>query len=140
MIITIIVSLLFGVTSPIAFLGLNLPNSINSLQTSHKLFSQVTYASSLSEVNPLESLGKVTAPLDSLLGGLGRYTDIKPWLPKSALEGISGLEGTLDSIDNVSVGQVLKIAKSGFILIASILVTVLEIALRILRSVLGVIR
>ena len=131
-IITIIISVFLGVTSPISSLGLNLPN--------RNLFSQISSKSSLSEINPLESLGKVTAPLNSLLGGLGRYIDIKPWLPKSALESISGFEGTLDSIDNLSTGQVLRVAKSGLILVANILVTVLEIALSLLRSVLGLIK
>ena len=131
-IITLIVSVLLGVTSPISYLGINL--------SSQNLFSQISSSNSLSEINPLESLGKVTAPLDSMLGGLGRYIDIKPWLPKSALDGISGFEGTLDSIDNLSAGQVLRVAKSGLILVANILVTVLEIALSILRGILGLIR
>lgn len=109
------------------------------------LFSQISSTSSLSslfEINPLESLGKVTEPLDSMLGGLGRYllVDIKPWLPKSALERISGFEGTFDNIDNISVGQALRIAKSGFILAANIMITVLEIALSLLRGILGLVR
>ncbi len=133
-IITIIVSMLLGVTSPIISFGVNLP--------SKNLFSQISSTNSLSDINPLKSLGKVTAPLDSLLllGGLGRYADIKPWLPKSALEGISWFEGTLDNIDNLSVAGVLMVARSGFILVANILVTVLEIALSILRGILGLIR
>lgn len=131
-IITVIVSVLLGVASPIIPLGINLP--------SQKLFSQISSTNSLFEINPLESLGKVTAPLDSMLGGLGRYLEIKPWLPKSALESISGLEGTFDSIENISVGQALRIAKSGFILVANIMVTVLEIALSLLRGILGIIR
>ena|SRR3989344_5560686 len=131
-IITLIISLLLGFTSPISSLGLNLSNQ--------NLFSQISSVNSLSEINPLESLGKVIAPLDNMLGGLGRYIDIKPWLPKSALESVSGFEGTLDTIDNISVGQALRIAKSGFILVANILVTILEIVLSILRGILGLIR
>lgn len=128
-IVTVIVSMLLGVTSP-----------ITSLWANQNLFSQISLTGPLSDINPIESLSKVTGPLDGFLKGLGRYADIKPWLPKSALEGISGFEGTLDSIDNISVGQVLRMAKSGFVLVAGILVTVLEIALKILRSVLGLIR
>lgn len=128
-IVTIIISMLLGVTSPTFF-----------LQTNQNLFSQISSTGSLSDINPLESLSRVTGPLDGFLKGLGRYTDIKPWLPKSALGGISGFEGILDSVDNMSVGQVLRIAKSGFILVANILVTVLEIALRILRGILGLVR
>ncbi len=136
----IIVSVLLGVISPITYLGINLPGSISSLRANQNLFSQISSTNSLSEINPLESLSRVTAPLDSLLGGLGRYIDIKLWLPKSALEGVSRFEGTLDSIDNISVGKALRIAKSGLILVANILVTVLEMALSILRSILGLIR
>lgn len=104
------------------------------------LVAQISSASLLSDVNPIEALGRVTGPLDGFLKGLGRYADIKPWLPKSALGGISGLEGILDGVDNLSVGQVFKIAKSGFILMANILVILLEIVLSILRSILGLIR
>lgn len=131
-VITVIVSILLGVTGP-----------TTSLWANQNLFSQISQISSarpLSDINPIESLSRVTGPLDGFLKGLGRYADIKPWLPKSALEGISGFEGTLDSIDNLSVGQVLRMAKSGFVLVAGILVAVLEIVLRILRGILGVIR
>jgi hypothetical protein len=130
--ITLIISILLGVTGSNALLGVNLHDQ--------SLFSQISYVNSLSEINPLESLSKVTAPLDSLLGGLGRYIDIKPWLPKSALDSVLGFESTLDTVDNISIGQALRIAKSGFILVANILVTILEIVLSLLRSVLGLIR
>ena len=139
LIITLIVSALLGVTSPIIPLGINLLGSTSSPQANQNLVSQSS-ANSLSEINPLESLGKVTAPIDSLLGGLDRYIDVRPWLPKSALESVSEFEGTLDTIDNISIGQALRIAKSGFVLVANILVTILEIALSILRGILGLIR
>lgn len=132
-VVTVIVSILLGVTGP-----------VTSLWANQNLFSQIssTGGRPLSDINPIESLSRVTGPLDGFLKGLGgRYAeDIKPWLPKSALEGISGFEGTLDSIDNLSVRQVLRMARSGFVLVAGILVAVLEIVLRVLRGILGVIR
>lgn len=147
-IFTVIVSVLLGVTSPITSLWANqnlfraqnfvLDRALNFRLSA--LVSQISSNGSLSEINPIESLGRVTGPLDSFLNGLGRYADIKPWLPKSALESISGFEGTLDSIDNISVGQVLRMTKSGFVLVAGILVTILEITLRILRGILGLVR
>ena len=69
-IITLIVSILLGVASPITSLGLNLLGSTSSPQANQNLFSQISSKHSLSDINPLESLGKVTAPLDSWLGGL----------------------------------------------------------------------
>ena len=131
-IITLIISVLLGVTGPISSLGLNLQNQ--------NVFSQISSINSLSEINPLESLNRVTAPIDSLLRELDRYIDIKPWLPKSALESVSEFEGTLDTIDNISIGQALRIAKSGFILVVNILVTVLEVTLSILQGILGQIK
>lgn len=139
-IITIIVSLLLGVATPIIPLGINLLGSTGSPQANHNLFSQISSTSLLFEINSIESLSRVTGSLDGFLKGLGRYADIKPWLPKLALESISGFEGTFDNIDNISVGQALRIAKSGFVLVAGILVAVLEIVLRILRGVLGLIK
>lgn len=105
------------------------------------LVAQISSANNpLSDINPTEALSRVTGPLDGFLKGLGKYADIKPWLPKSALGGISGLEGVLDGIDNISVSQAFKIAQSGFILVANILVIILEIVLSILRSILGLVR
>lgn len=104
------------------------------------LVAQISSTSLLSDVNPIEALSRVTGPLDGFLKGLGRYADIKPWLPKSALGGISGLEGALDGIDNISIGQALRMAKSGFILVANILVTILEIGSSVLKNILGLIR
>lgn len=103
------------------------------------LVAQISSASLLSDVNPLESLGRVTGPIDGFLKGLDRYISIKPWLSKSTLESVSGFEGTLDSIDNISLEQAFRITKSGFVLLANILVTILEIVLSILRSILGLI-
>lgn len=144
---TIIFSIIFGVFSPILPLGANLPLNIGKLTLNDRsLLSQIGSQltnKGLSELNPIEALGNVTAPLDAIWNGLNQYIDTKHIFSKpsnSALEGRLDVEGTLRGIDNLSMGRALEIAKSAFILVANILVAVLEIALWLLRGILGYLR
>ena len=137
---TIIVSIILGTVIPSISPGVNLPGQ--------SLFSQIGSQLSTKDllgVNPIDSLGNVTAPLDtiwkSIDSRLNEFIDSKsvnlPGPLKSTLESRLAV---LDRFDNLSVWQVFEIVKSAFILVANILVTVLEISLSILKSVLGLIR
>jgi hypothetical protein len=139
---TIIFSVLFGIFSPIGSLGFNLPNQ--------NLFSQIGSSTSLSELNPTEALGNVTAPLDNIWKSLAGKLNI------SGLEDIKGYLGSnisnrasnslqdkslglSDTLDGISVWQALGMVKSVFILVANISIAVLEAALWVLKSILGLI-
>lgn len=100
----------------------------------------------------MESLENATAPLNDIWKALSKKLDIENLVDsiKSFLNGRtaggtalkSSLESGLGVQDTSTVWQVqvLGIAKSAFILIANILVTVLEIVLWLLKGVLGLIR
>lgn len=120
-----------------------------SFSPQNLLFAQISKTSSLSEVNPLGSIGNVTLPLDKIWEALKAQfngynptedikrsvaSDISPGASKSALEEI--FEGKLQ---NVSLWQALGIVKSAFIVGANVLVAVMEIAIKVLRFVLGLI-
>lgn len=141
-IITIIIVSMLGIFSPIVSPGVNLSD--------FNLFSQVSSInsklkkSSLSEVNPLESLSNVTAPLDSIWETIGarlNFQDLDGGL-KGFLNSMDGralkssLGDSLDGQDTSTSWQVLGIVKSALILTANILVAVLEIALWLLRGIL----
>jgi len=137
-----------GAISPNLSLGVNFP--------SKNLFSQIisqlpnpALKKSLSEIDPMESLGNVTAPLDSVWEAIG--SRLKVFISNNKTAG--SLSGPLKSSPDESLtnkdtsattwfdklttnGQVLGIAKSTVILIANILIAVLEIVLWVLRGLL----
>ena len=130
-----------GVTGPIVPFGVNFSSGIETLAVNQQR---------LSDVNPLKSLGNVTAPLDGVWKALGQrfninsFDDLKRFLggssntstepPKTALGGSFGLNGT-----STTTGGMFGIAKSVFILTANILVIVLDLALKALKYILGLI-
>lgn len=102
---------------------------------------KINQISNLSEINPLKSLGNVTAPLDNIWRDLSSRLNIKLELPENiSPEPLKSLENQLavkSTLDNVSVWQVLTMAKSAFILIAQILITVMETAIWVLKGILN---
>src|SRR3989344_2204073 len=88
---TVIISILLGTISPISSLGVNF--------SSQNLFSQIVSKlpkKSLSEVNPMESLSNVTAPLDNV------FRAIKDQLGGSdSIKNFLGGGSTTDSYDCV---------------------------------------
>ncbi len=156
---TIIFSVLIGVFSPIGSLGVNFLGSIDSPQAGQNLFSQISQIKNLSELNPTEALGNVTIPFDKILKVLGQKfnisssEDIKNLLGVGSIDSLrdgttvteaskSALGGRLalgDTLSNISLGQALGMAKSAFILVANILVTVLEVVLWVLKGIIGLV-
>jgi len=93
----------------------------------------------LSEVNPLESLERITLPFDGILTGLRDRFNIK--LPNNLTPGpLKSLERRFtvqDTSDDISTDKILMIAKSGFVLVAQILIAVMELTLVVLKGILG---
>ena len=136
--------MLLGVLSPIGSISVNL--------LGQNLFSQISQVKNLSELNPTEALGNVTIPFDKILKVVGQKVnisspeDIKNLLGDGATTATeaskSALGGRLalgDTLDNISLGQALGMAKSAFILAANILVAVLETVAWALKRLLGLI-
>ena len=113
--------------------------------------------SNLSKIDPMGSISSVTAPLDDLwkvVGirfnlGLDSLKSIESLIDGSILsrplklaqEDSFKTKDTLLTLSNgISLGQAWGIAKSAFILVASILLTVMEIAALLLRGILELIR
>ena len=129
---TIIVSTLLGVLTPNVSPGVNF--------YPQNLFSQISSNLTeikLSEVNPMESLGKVTLPFDKVWEALSSKLNLDVGTysgpSKSSLTGRFGLE------DTSGIGQTLGVAKSAIILVANILVAVLEIVLWAIKGIIGLI-
>lgn len=153
-IITIIVSMLTGFI-PVNYLGVNFLTApenlifwrLDSAQQESSFTSQISskVSKNLSEVDPLGSLGKATAPLDNIWKALGPYIkgligpDEGPMDSIYSPQAKSALEGRLGFLGNLDTTSIFGVAKSAFILIANILVTVLEIALWLLKAVLGLV-
>jgi len=101
--------------------------------------------SNLSEINPMESLGNATAPLDSLFKAIGDHMGgldgIKSFLGGGSTQGQakSSLMSVFSSRDTSDTGQAIGIIKSAVILVANILLVVLEVVTSILRGILGLI-
>ncbi len=97
--------------------------------------------SDLFKINPLESLSNVTAPLDNIWRDLGNKLNIKLELPGNiSPEPLKSLENQIavkSTLDNVSVWQVLTMAKSAFILMAQILIAVMETSIWVLKGILN---
>ncbi len=141
-IVTIIVSALLGFGSPLNFIGANFLSGNQNI--SKNLFSQISSNLSdkkLSNLNPIDSLGRATAPLDAIWKALG--PQIKSFLDSNAsgLKGASksSLEGQLSQNDTSDQGQGYGVIKSTFILIGNIFVAVLEIALWLLKGLLNLV-
>jgi len=125
-----------GITAPIVALGFNF--------SSHDLLSQITskfQKTNLSEVDPLESLGNVMAPLDSIwkaiIGSKLNLDEVGLLeLLKSGPEARSNLQ---DTLGDISAPKALGMAKEVFIFVANILVAILETVVSILRGILGLI-
>lgn len=137
LITTVIISILLGVTSPFISPGVNFP--------SQNLFSQIISQlpkNNLSEIDPMKSLGNVTGPLDNVWEALGGQ--LKGFLNSKDTSLLGPLKSSLGSglgVENTSTAwKVLGIAKSALILTANILVAVLEVALGLLKGMLGLIR
>ena len=132
-----------GAVSPNLSLGVNLP--------SQNLFSQITSKLSesnlpatnlpkLSEVNPLDSLGNATAPLDAIWKAIGSKINWSSSIGSYTSGPLkSSLASRLSSKDTSTMGQAFGVAKSGLILIGNIFVAVLEIALWLIRGILSLV-
>lgn len=85
----------------------------------------------------MESLGKVTLPLDKVWEALGSKLNLNIGTysgpSKSSLTGRFGLE------DTSGIGQVFGIAKSVAVLVGNILIAVLEIVLWLIKGLIGLI-
>src|SRR3989338_1674225 len=138
---TVIISILLGTISPISSIGVNFP--------SQNLFSQIVSKlpkKSLSEVNPMESLSNVTAPLDNVFRAikdqLGGSDSIKNFLGgDSTLSGRvkSSLVSSFNSGDASGTWQAIGMLKSVFILVTKIFLAVLQIAMTVLKAILGLV-
>ena len=148
---TIIISVLLGVTGPIVPFGVNFPSGLETLAAGKNLIISQLPQKNLSEINPTQSLGNVTAPLDNIWKALGQrfningFDDIKrllngnsdsasPEASKLSLGGSLGINGT-----SMTLGGIFGIVKSAFILAANILVIVLEFVLKALKFLLGLV-
>ncbi|MDP3793025.1 MAG: hypothetical protein Q8Q89_04855 [bacterium] len=142
--LAIIAMVLIGLILPRVSPAEQLPNltetSSDSLQTPN-----LKNVNSLLEINQLEIINDITKPLNdvirSFLNGGGQGSSIIPRL-KSSLGGISNQADRLNGQDTfntntMSIGEIIDKSKEVFILIAQILVTVLETALWMLKSILG---
>src|SRR5262245_39904381 len=117
---TIIVSILFGVAAPIATPGLNFSQNF-----SKNLFSQVTSTfpkKNFSEINPMDSLNRVTKPLDDINETVGKRFSL---IDLDALKGLINnlglnkasnlpLEGRLALKDTNGTSGLFGILKSAF--------------------------
>lgn len=96
---------------------------------------------SLSEINQLEIINNITAPLNNIIRSFlnGGQDLVVPRL-KSSLEGISDQTSRLNSqntFSTMSIGEIIDKSKEAFILIVQILVAILETTLGLLKSILG---
>ena len=114
-------------------------NSLNQLPAPN--IQNIT--KSLTDINQLQIINEVTKPLNDLIGGFlkGGQGSVIPSI-KSGLESIGqGPSNYLNNSNlpntNVSIGELIDKSKEAFILIAQILVYLLEIALWVLRGILG---
>lgn len=140
-----------GVISPNISLGVNLPFLSSDQNFYSQIISQLPTETlptpnvkSLQNLNPTDSLGRVTGPLDSLWKALGQklninsFSDVKNFVNNPSVPGAlnSSLESGLRAPDT-STSNVLNIAKSAVVLVANILVIVLELVLWALKGALG---
>lgn len=137
--------MILGISTPIVSPGLNF--------SSQNLFSQIIAQlpqKNLSEVNPLGSLGNVTAPLDNIWRYLGRQLniirleDVKTFIDGTASTGLSKstLEGRLglNTTSGTSLDKGLGIAKGAFILTMQILIAALELVMGLLKGALSLVK
>jgi hypothetical protein len=154
-IISVIVSTLFGALGPIVSPGISFPG-FNQI-AGKNLFSQISSnlpkngfneltTGDFSEIDPVKSLSNVTIPIDNVLRalkdklGIGSINDILNGKAdigalKSALDESLGSEGTSDTISNTR--KALESLKTIFVLGANILIAVLETAVWIVKGLLG---
>jgi len=151
-IISVIVSILLGGFSPVISPGLNFP----SQNLFSQIYSQIDKSSdnltktepkepearkmrSWTDVDPMSNLKNVTGPLDSIWEALGGQirSSLDDRSSSSLPEALKSSLGTNISDKDISnVSQGLKIARTAFILIANIFITVLEIVLWLLKGIL----
>ena len=93
-------------------------------------------SSNLSEIDPLKSLGNVTAPLDGIWHSINNQ--LSHWLPSNSgpLEPLESRLGVNNNLDDISLYNMFGIIKKGLVLMAQIFIVVLELTLYILRSAL----
>lgn len=91
----------------------------------------------LSRINPMDSLGNATAPLDAIWKALIDKISIKDIGVYTSGPLKSSLVSRLSSKDTSTMGQAFGVAKSAIILIGNIFVAVLEIALWAVRGILS---
>jgi len=135
-----------GIVTPSISPGVNFP--------SENLFSQITSKLpkiDLSEVDPVKSLGNVTAPLDKIWEALVNKLNLdtlKNFLgddsnepsgeaSKWGLEGLSGLKDTFSG--ELTMGKIFEAVKDIFIFAVNIFVIILEILLGLFKSLAGLI-
>ena len=139
-----------GVISPIVYPGVNFFSGFDSLATSQNLLSQIGSTKSLSEVDPMESLRNITAPLDNIwkavdmgsrqlhdfINNQGNGID----LPAGSLRPLKSNIGSRLGLGDTSLSSVLGIAKSAVVLMTNIFIAVLEITSQLLRGILELVR
>jgi len=107
----------------------------------------------LSEVNPMESVGNVLAPLNDILGKLNvnslNLNSIKDFVNKGGTEGkallqplkpaLGGTSDIQDRLSNTSMSETIGTVKAIFIFAARIFVAILETLLWIFKGILNLV-
>jgi len=93
-----------------------------------------------SDIDPLQSIGNVTAPLDKIFEAIGGKINLDSInLPKTLKSGPEARSNLKEILGDLSAQEVLGMARGAFIFVANIFIVILEVVLSIVRGILGLI-
>ena len=143
--IIIIVVIFIGLICPRVSSADQLQNLNENLSNPLQTPNFIDINKGLSEINQSEIISSIAKPLDDVIrvirNLLNNGGSVVPQL-KSSLEGISDKTSLLTgqyTFGTMSIGEITTKAKEAFVLITQILIGILEILLRILKIIPGII-